>query len=62
MDSAIRWKEDSSFQQISQIVLGFKVINDAAEHSIQFDSNYNEILISTSKHILGCITNTQNSD
>ena len=61
MDSSIRWKEDSSFQH-SQIVSGYKVINDVAEHSVQFDSDYNEILTSTTKHILGCITNTQNSD
>ena len=61
MDSAIPWKEDSSFQQISQIVSGLEVINYAAEHSVQFDSDYNEILTSTTKHILSCITNTQNS-
>ena len=59
MDSAVCWKEDFSFQQISQVVLGLEVINDAAECSVQFDSDYNEILTTTTKRILGCITNTQ---
>ena len=58
MDSVIYWKEHSSFQQISQIVSGLKVINDAAERLLQFDSDYNEIL-TTTKHSSGCITNTQ---
>ena len=39
MDSVIYWKEHSSFQQISQIVSGLKVINDAAERLLQFDSD-----------------------
>ena len=30
MDSVVCWKEDSSFQQISQFVSGLEVINDAA--------------------------------
>ena len=59
MDSVVHWKEDSSFQQISQIVSGLEVVNDAAERSVQFDSDYNEILKTTTKHILGHITNTQ---
>ena len=59
MDSVVYWKEDSSFQQISQIVSGLEVVNDAAERSVQFDSDYNEILKTTTKHILGRITNTQ---
>ena len=58
MDSVIYCKEHSSFQQISQIVSGLKVINDAAERLLQFDSDYNEIL-TTTKHTSGCITNTQ---
>ena len=48
MDSAVYWKEDSSFQQISQIVSRLEVINDAVEHSVQFDSDYNEILTTQS--------------
>ena len=44
MGSAVYWKEDSSFQQISQFVSGLKVINDAAGRSVKFDSDYNEIL------------------
>ena len=59
MDSVIYLKEHSSFQQISQIVSGLKVINDAAERLLQFDSDYNEILTTTTKHTSGCITNTQ---
>ena len=60
MDSVIYWKEHSSFQQISQIVSGLKVINDAAERLLQFDSDYNEILTTTTtKHTSGCITNSQ---
>ena len=43
MDLAVCWKKDSSFQQISQIVLGLEDINDAAERSVQFGSDYNEI-------------------
>ena len=58
MGSVVYWKEHSSFQQISQIVSGLKVINDAAERLLQFDSDYNEIL-TTTKHSSGCITNTQ---
>ena len=57
MDSVVYWKEDSSFQQITQIVSGLDVINDAAERSVQFDSDYNKIL--TTKHTLGSITYTQ---
>ena len=52
--------KDSSFHQISQIVSGLKVINNAAERSLQFDSDYNEILTTTTKHTPACITNTQN--
>ena len=59
MGSVVYWKEDSSFQQISLIVSGLEVINDAAERSVQFDSDYNEILTTTTKHLLGRITNTQ---
>ena len=44
MGSVVYWKEHSSFQQISQIVSGLKVINDAAERLLQFDSDCNEIL------------------
>ena len=50
MDSAGCWKEDSVFQQISQIVSGLEVINDAAGRSNQFDSDYHEILTTTTKH------------
>ena len=60
MDSVVCWKEDSSSQQISQIVSGLEVINDAAERSVKFDIDYNEILTTITKHTLGCITNTQN--
>ena len=60
MDSVVCWKEDSSSQQISQIVSGLEVINDAAGRSVNFDSEYNESLTRTTKHTLGCITNTQN--
>ena len=42
--SSICWREDSSSQQINQIVSGLEVINDATERSVQFDSDYNEIL------------------
>ena len=59
MGSVVYWKEHSSFQQISQIVSGLKVISDAAEHLLQFDSDYNEILTTMTKHTSGCITNTQ---
>ena len=65
MGSAVYWREDSSFQEISQIVSGLELINDAAELSVQFDNNYNEILttneslITTTKHTSDCITNTQ---
>ena len=44
MDSVICCKEDSSFQQINQIVSELEVINDAAERSVQFDSDHNDIL------------------
>ena len=44
MDSVVCWKEDSSFQQINQMVSGLKVVNDAAERSVKFGSDYNEIL------------------
>ena len=43
MDSAVCWEEHSSFQQISQIVSRLEVINDVAERSVQFESDYNEI-------------------
>ena len=65
MDSAICWKEDSSFQQINQTVSGLKVINDAGERSVQFDSDCNEILTTTeilrttTKHTSGCRTNNE---
>ena len=59
MGSVVYWKEHSSFQQISQIASGLKVINDAAERLLQFDSDYSEILTTTTKHTSGCITNTQ---
>ena len=59
MGSVVYWKEHSSFQQISQIVSGLKVINDAAGRLLQFDSDYNEILTTTTKHTSSCITNTQ---
>ena len=58
MDSAVYWKEDSSFQQISQIVSRLQVINDAAERSVQFDSDHNEIL-TTNEIFSACITYTQ---
>ena len=44
MDSVVSWKEDSSFQQIKQIVSGLEVINDSAERSVKFGSEYYEIL------------------
>ena len=44
MDSAVCWKEDSSSQQLNQIVSGFEVTNDVAEHSVKFVSDYNEFL------------------
>ena len=44
MDSIVCWKEDTSFQQINQIVSDLEVTNDAAERSVQFDSDYNDIL------------------
>ena len=59
MGSVEYWKEDSSFLTNQQIVSGLEVINDAAERSVQFDSDCNEILTTTIKHILGRITNTQ---
>ena len=59
MGSVVYWKEHSSFQQISQIVSGLKVINDAAERLLQFDSDYNEILTTKTKHTSRCTTNTQ---
>ena len=59
MGSVEYCKEDSSVLSISQIVSGLEVINDAAERSVQFDSDCNEILTTTIKHILGRITNTQ---
>ena len=60
MHSVVCWKEDSSSQQINQIVLGLEVISDAAERLLKFDSDYNEILTTTTKDTLGCITNMQN--
>ena len=60
MGSIVYRREDFSFQQISHIVSGLEVINHAAERSVQFDSDYNEILTTTTKHILGRITNTLN--
>ena len=65
MDSVLYWKEDSSFQQINQFVLRLKIINDADERSVKFDSDYNEILATnktlttTTKHTSDCTTNTQ---
>ena len=64
MNSVACWKKDSSFQLINQFVSGLEVINDAAERSVQFDSDYNEIfttnkILSTIKHTSGCITNVQ---
>ena len=53
--SSILEKKILLFQQINQIVSGLEVINDAAERSVQFDSDYNEILPTTTKHILGRI-------
>ena len=44
MDSVECWKEDSSFQQINHIVSGLEFFNDAAEHSVKFGSDFNEIL------------------
>ena len=55
MDSVVYRKEDCSFQQISQSVSELEVINDAAKRSVQFDSDYNKILTTTTKHILGRI-------
>ena len=65
MGSVAYKKEDSFFQQISQIFSRLEVINDATERSVQFDSDYNEILttneilLTTTKHASACITNTQ---
>ena len=50
MGSVVYWKEDSSFQQITQIISGLKVINDGTVHSVQFDSDYNEILTTKEPH------------
>ena len=58
MNSVVCWKEDSSFQQINQIVLELEVINDVAERSVQFGSD-NEIFTTTTEHTSSCITNTQ---
>ena len=44
MNTVVYWKENSSFQQINQIVSGSEVINNAAERSVKFDSDYNENL------------------
>ena len=44
MDSVVCWKEDSFFQQLNQLVSGLEVINDAAERSVKFGSDYNKIL------------------
>ena len=44
MDSVVCWKEDSFFQQLNQLVSGLEGINDAAEHSVKFGSDYNKIL------------------
>ena len=65
MGSVVDWKEDFSFQQISQIVSRLEVINYVAERSVQFDSDYNEIfttneiLMTTTKHTSACATNSQ---
>ena len=59
MSSVVYWKEDFSFQQISQIVSRLEVINDAAKRSVQFDSDYNEILITTTKQTIILITTTK---
>ena len=44
MNSVVYREEDSSSQQINNIVSGLEVINFAAGRSVQFDSDYNEIL------------------
>ena len=44
MNPVIYWEEDSSSQQINNIVSGLEVTDDAAGRSVQFDSDYNEIL------------------
>ena len=59
MDSVIYWKEDFSFQPINQIVSGLEGTNDAAERSVKFGNDYNEILTTTTKHTLDCRINTQ---
>ena len=43
MDTVVYWEKDSSFQQINQIVSGSKVTNAAAERSVKFGSDYNEM-------------------
>ena len=60
MNSVVCWKDDSSSQQINLIVLGLEVISDAAERLPKFDSEYNEILTTTTNDTLGCITKMQN--
>ena len=58
-DSAVCWKEDSSFQQICQFVSELEIIYNAAERSVHSDSDYNEISTSTTKHTLSYTTITQ---
>ena len=61
MDSVVYWEEDS-FQQITQIVLGFEVTYDAVELSVKFGCEYNEILTTNKQqqqYISGWRTNMQ---
>ena len=44
MDSVVYWKEDYFFQQDQPDCFGIGATNDAAERSVKFGSDYNEIL------------------
>ena len=63
MDLVAYWKQESPFQQINQFVSELAVINDAAERSVKFGGDYDEIFLNKSttiKHTLGCVKNTTN--
>ena len=53
-NAVVCWNKNSSFQQINHIVLGLKVINVAAEPSVKYGSDYNEILKQVNNNDQGC--------
>ena len=63
MDLVAYWKQESPFLQINLFVSELAVINDAAERSVKFGGDYDEIFLNKSttiNHTLGCVKNTTN--